>query len=109
MGVKGLRNYNPSIKYTAVLSANLCHIIQNHRMLQYLPSVYFHQKETKPVRKISSRLSLFIFDILGERKTSLFKSVESSNWDIDQMGVLESTKIQQNNLCNMNKKWWAMK
>ena len=60
-------------------------------MLQYLPPVYFHQKEKKPVRKISSRLSLFVFDILSERKTSLFKSVEPSNWDIDQMGVLEST------------------
>ena len=78
-------------------------------MRQYLPPVYFHQKETKPVRKISSRLSLFVFDILGKRKTSLFKSVEPSNWDIDQMGVLESKKIQQNNLCSINKKWWAMK
>ena len=52
----------------------------------------FPSKRKKPVRKISSRLSLFVFDILGERKTSLFKSVEPSNyWDIDQMGVLEST------------------
>lgn len=54
-------------------------------------------------RNKALRLSLFVFDILGERKTSLFKSLEPSNCDIDQMGVLESTKIQQNNLWNMNK------